>query len=203
MVLDGTYPPGSKLRMHQLRDDLGAGLSPIREALFQLSATGLIEFEDNKGFRVANVTRKDVQDLHVTYATIESLALQQAIKKGDSEWEANIAGKLYLLNKIEKSKNPITWDKWYPANQAFHRALVEGCDSKSLLELRDGLVLRLERYWRRSFNRSGALAIAADDHTELAKYALERDAASACKILSKHILGSLDEFIQSLELSEE
>lgn len=202
-ILYGQYRPGEKLGMHRLRDELGVGLSPIREALSKLVSSGLIISEDNKGFRVARITQKNVRDLSHTYALVESLALQQAIRLGDEDWEANIAAKFYRLSKLEQSSEPITWKEWVPLNSAFHRALVEGCGSHTLLEIRDMLSNKLYLYFGRLFNMPNWVQVNHQEHKELADATLARDADKACRVLSKHILGSLDEQIEKLNLPSE
>lgn len=201
-ILSGEYAAGEKLGMHRLRGDLRVGLSPIREALSRLVNTGLVEVKDNKGFNVTRITQQDVRDLYHTYASIESLALQQAIAEGDANWEANIAAKQHLLSLKENSPEPIPWEDWYLYNEDFHKALVEGCNSPSLMAIRDYLVLRLSRYWRYSFNLVGRLEKAHDEHMELAKATLARDSKRACRAMKKHILGSLEELLNILPLPQ-
>ncbi len=202
-ILNGVYKPGEKLGMHRLRDELGIGLSPIREALSKLLSTGLIVAEDNKGFSVVRITQKEIRDLSHTYALIESLALQQAIKHGDDEWEANITAKFYRLSKLEQSKEKIAWEEWLPLNSAFHRALVEGCNSASLLEIRDLLAHKLQLYVSRLFDLPQWVEVNNQEHKDLADAVLARDADKACRILSHHFLGSLDEQLEKLDLPVE
>ena len=55
--------PNDRLRVEALRERYGMGTSPIREALMRLEAEGLVELEQNKGFRVAEVSRENLIDL--------------------------------------------------------------------------------------------------------------------------------------------
>src|SRR4051794_29824701 len=52
-ILSGELRPGTKINLAHLRDALGVSLSPLREALARLIAVGLVEFHDNRGYRVA------------------------------------------------------------------------------------------------------------------------------------------------------
>ena len=56
-LLAGELKPGAPLRLAMVRERYGAGLTPLREALFQLVAEGLVTTEDQRGFRVAEVSR--------------------------------------------------------------------------------------------------------------------------------------------------
>ena len=50
--------PNERLRVETLRERYGMGTSPIREALMRLEAEGLVELEQNKGFRVSEVSAR-------------------------------------------------------------------------------------------------------------------------------------------------
>jgi GntR family transcriptional regulator, carbon starvation induced regulator len=202
-ILNGDYGPGEKLGMHRLREDLGIGLSPIREALSKMVTSGLIVSDDNKGFSVVRITKRKSRDLSHTYANIESMALRLAIENGGNEWEANIAAAFHLLSKLERSTDAVTWAEWLPVNSAFHRALVVGCGSESLMELRDLLVNRMHMHFRMMYNQEGWGEINHKEHQELFDAAIARDADRAVAILNQHILGALDEQLDKLNLPED
>jgi DNA-binding GntR family transcriptional regulator len=79
-ILSGALPPDEKLRTEALRDRYGVGNSPLREALNRLSADGLVTREDQKGFRVATVSRADLEELVKTRCWLEEIALRQSIE---------------------------------------------------------------------------------------------------------------------------
>jgi GntR family carbon starvation induced transcriptional regulator len=202
-ILNGEYRPGEKLGMQRLRDDLGIGLSPIREALSKMISSGLVQADGNKGFSVVRVTEKLTRDLSETYARIEELALRLAIEKGDANWEAKIAGQFHLLSKLEQSAEPISWSDWLPVNAAFHRAIVEGCNSDALLELRDSLVNRMHLHFRMMYNMPGWAEVNHLEHKAIYDAVMARDADSAVSLLHNHILGSLDEQLLQLNLPKD
>ena len=59
-ILSGDLEPGSKINLARLREALGVSLSPLREALARLIAVGLVAFHDNRGYRVAPLSRTDL-----------------------------------------------------------------------------------------------------------------------------------------------
>lgn len=89
-ILRGDLPPHSKLRLDELRVQFGVSLSPLREALSRLSREGLIQVEDQRGYRVAPVSRHNLKELVRLRTEFECLALGEAIKNGDIEWEASL-----------------------------------------------------------------------------------------------------------------
>src|SRR5215510_10582324 len=78
--------PNERLRVESLRKRYGAGGSPIREALMRLEAEGLVELEQNKGFRVSEVSRENLLDLMRTRIEIEGIAPTWSLEKGGVDW---------------------------------------------------------------------------------------------------------------------
>ena len=62
-IVGGALAPGEKLKLGELSDRYDCGINPLREALARLGATGLVVLEDQKGVRVAPVSREDLLDL--------------------------------------------------------------------------------------------------------------------------------------------
>ena len=78
-ILSCALPPGERLRLDALKTLYGVGFSPLREALVQLCAEGLVELEEQRGFRVAPVSADDLTDVTNTRVDIETLALRGAL----------------------------------------------------------------------------------------------------------------------------
>jgi DNA-binding GntR family transcriptional regulator len=97
----------------------------------------------------------------------------------------------------------VSWAEWLPVNAAFHRALVEGCGSDALLELRDVLVNRMHLHFRMMYNMPGWAEVNHQEHKELFDAVMARDADRAVLLLKQHILGSLDEQLAKLNLPKE
>ncbi|MCD6074021.1 MAG: hypothetical protein K0Q70_904, partial [Rhodospirillales bacterium] len=62
-VLNGVLRPNEKLRIESLRQRYDVGASPVREALNRLVSEGLVLLEDQKGFRVAPVSREELHEI--------------------------------------------------------------------------------------------------------------------------------------------
>ena len=94
--------PNERLRMEGLRERYGIGASPIREALMRLEAEGLVELEQNRGFKVSEVSPSKLADLMRTRIEIESIALRWSLEMGSLEWEADLISSFHRLSKQTK-----------------------------------------------------------------------------------------------------
>lgn len=199
-IINGTFAPGQKLKIKDLKKMLNVGQSPIREALSRLVATGLVEMHDNKGFRVSGLSEDDIRDIYITFLELDLLALNKAIKLGDDAWEASVVGALHQLALIETKKEVVPYSVWAERNYAFHLALISGCKSPLLLQLRAEVYRRFERYGRIAFNLSEMnLELNHEEHKKLAEAALKRDEKAMTKLMTHHTMGALEDVIGILK----
>jgi len=199
-IITGTLKPGEKLKIEPIKQRLTIGQSPIREALSRLVASGLVHTEDNKGFRVSTLSEHDIRDIYLTFNRIENLALTLAIEQGDDAWEASIVAALHQLAIIELKQEPVPYALWTERNYNFHVALISGCMSPTLLEIRRNLYLKFDRYCRMAYHiTKDALSGNHDEHKKLAEAVLKRDIKKTHELMNYHITGSLEEVIQKLK----
>ncbi len=187
-IIKGEFAPGEKLKIERLKLYLNSGPTPIREALSRLINSGLIIDEANKGFRVKPLVEKEVIDIYNTFIAIEQLALQKSIQQGSLQWEAGVAGALHALAIIEKNSVSVDLEAWVDCNYQFHLALINGCDSPCLLQIRENLYQQFDRFCRLSFlaNRE-RLQLNHQEHIDIAEAALARNDVQACTLIKKHL----------------
>jgi GntR family transcriptional regulator, carbon starvation induced regulator len=193
--------PNERLRFEALRERYGMGISPLREALMRLEAEGLVELEQNKGFRVSEVSRENLLDLMQTRIEIESIALRWSLKKGGVEWEANLLGTFHRLSRQTKidPSNPETIDEaWSNEHAAFHAALVSACGSQTLMAIRARLFEQAERYVSLSIMSNAPLRDDVGEHKQLMRAALNRDVGKALELNRLHIGRTMDKVVASL-----
>lgn len=79
-----TVHPGDTLRLGQLAEQLGVSVTPVREALLLLTQDGWVRHEPNRGFRVAAIRRKDVEDTYLIWSTAEGEIAARAATRATS-----------------------------------------------------------------------------------------------------------------------
>jgi DNA-binding GntR family transcriptional regulator len=186
-LLAGVLKPGEPLRLAVVRERYGAGLTPLREALFQLTAEGLVTMEDQRGFRVAEVSQEDLTDLTEQRVFIEGQALRLAIERGDLAWESRVLAAHHRLagTPMLEPGMPTLTDAWTEAHRDFHRVLVEACGSVWLLRFRDVLSDQAERYRRLSIRNDPGRDVAGE-HRRIAEATLARAPERAVQCLAAH-----------------
>lgn len=182
--------PNERLRMEGLRERYGIGASPIREALMRLEAEGLVELEQNRGFKVSEVSPSKLADLMRTRIEIESIALRWSLEMGSLEWEADLISSFHRLSKQTKlsdSKPGSISTVWLKEHADFHGALLAACDSESLLLICSRLFEQAERYVTLSIISNGPQRDDVTEHKQLMRAALSRDVGRTLELNRAHI----------------
>lgn len=202
-IIEGILKPGQKLKVMHIKERFNIGQSPVREALSRLVAFGLVDVEDNKGFSVSKISEVDIRDTYTTFTHIENMALELAIDKGDENWEALIVSELHKLGLIESAQGFGTYSQWAERNYNFHVALISGCNSPTLLEIRRNLYMKFDRYCRMSYQISKhELSLNHKEHKLLAETVLKRDKKTAKSLMAYHINGALEDVIKEFKKNE-
>lgn len=171
-ILRADLLPGTKINLDHLRDCFATSISPLREALARLTADGLVLFEDQRGFRVAPVSRQEFFDLALLRADLELTALQASVENGDMDWESNV---VRALHRLARTPPDDPSDGWLQAHSVFHRALVAGAGRPVLLATWTVLADKVRRYRALVGLRGDGLPV----YKEIAAAATRRDAETA------------------------
>ncbi|MDI3468442.1 MAG: hypothetical protein OJF62_000505 [Pseudolabrys sp.] len=193
--------PNERLRVEALRERYGMGTSPIREALMRLEAEGLVELEQNKGFRVSEVSQASLRDLMRTRIEIETIALRWSLENGGVEWEANLLGAFHRLSrqtKIDRVNSDAISGAWSREHADFHAALVAACGSPTMMAIRARLFEQADRYVALSIMSNGPLRDDVGEHKQLMRAALNREVEKAIELNRLHIMRTLDKVAASL-----
>ncbi|SNQ46086.1 conserved hypothetical protein [Frankia canadensis] len=131
-IVRGQFLPGQRLHQNQLAGALQVSVTPVREALRDLSADGLVLFDANRGATVASLGLDDFLEIRRLFETLEPLNVRLAAERvTDGELEA-----LYKA-QAEIESNP---DDYLVLNRGFHDRLTAAARSARLATLLGSLV---------------------------------------------------------------
>ncbi len=84
-ILDGRYPPGSRIVETRVARELGTSQAPVREALRDLEALGVVEIAAFRGARVRRPSRDELLEAYVVRAELEAMAARLALPSFTAE----------------------------------------------------------------------------------------------------------------------
>ena len=140
-LISGEFSAGQRLKYEDLRLDYGISVSSVREILFRLSTEGLVDFFEQRGFRVPEETAERRNDLAHARILLETEGACLSIRFGGVGWEARLNAAHHELKHIEsrvKSSKKAAEELiplWSAAELNFHRTLISECRSEVLKQL--------------------------------------------------------------------
>ena len=207
-ILATRLRPSAPLKLGALRNAYGIGWTPLREALARLEAEKLVTAVSNRGFAVAPVSRRELEDLTRARLVVEVPLLLESIEKGGSDWEAGVVTAHYRLSRCRLTVDDASEaavDEWDEKHAAFHAALLAAATSSWLLRFQATISDQLRRHHRflglapamraaaglteGAEKAAAALreAMAIDHHTQLMEAALDRDTEKTRALMTEHI----------------
>src|SRR2546425_894051 len=177
--------PGSVVNEARLREELGIGRTPIREALQRLARENLVRSIPHRGTFVTDVNITDLARITEVRVVLEAHAARLAAAKLAGADRDMVEELLELLGRghVTDQRELMQLDR------QIHRAIYRAARNPFLeatLERYFNLSLRL---WYLVLDRDVRLREAVDEHVELLRAILGGDGALAEAIMRKHVIG--------------
>lgn len=138
-IIDGTLKPGDRLLELSIAKEAGTSQAPVREALRQLEALGLITFRSNRGATVREIDAVERAEIYAVRAELEGFAAFLVAttlpRTGDDL--------LTLCNRMDAAVAQGDTAAFVDLNTAFHRKIVEASGNRTLLEIWDRLDIQM------------------------------------------------------------
>jgi len=187
-LLSGQYTTGERMAVHQLAESLGVSTMPVREALVTLANEGLLEVIPRRGFRVATLGLRDVEDAFRVQAFVAGLLIEEAAPIIPP---ATIADLRKIQDAILESFAPPRDEhqlvhRVEELNFKFHRTINHVPDAKRLR----WFLRAATRYVPRRFYETipGWNEAARDRHGAIIDALEARDAGEARRLMELHVI---------------
>ena len=208
-IARGELPPGSAVSEVSLAQQLGSSRTPIREALGQLVAEGLLEQTPNRGAVVVQLKRQDIIDLYELREALEVYAVGKVARRTNSQNELErlrgfadqiLAMKCELEQSGKPELNEKQMQRFVACDLGFHALLVRMAANARILKLvnETRLLIRIFAIHRRGHDVP-ALAHIHKEHKEMLQAIADQDAERAMHQLSTHIRKSLEERLEDFD----
>jgi len=192
-IFNGTYVAGAYIRLDQLAAELGISVTPVREALFELRAEGLLDQQPRRGFVVLPVTDRDITDVSNVQAHVGGeLAARAALHITDEQLRELEA----IHDQLVEAYGDDDSDRAVRLNHDFHRAINVAADSPKLAQL----MSQITRYAPESVfpTIEGWPAKSMADHRRILQALKARDEERARRAMSEHLAAGANPLIDHL-----
>jgi GntR family carbon starvation induced transcriptional regulator len=186
-ILFAQLRPGERLRSDALRLRYGASVGTLREALNRLRAEGLVEQEDQRGFRVSPISLAELHELTATRCSVNSIAIPESIEHGGAIWEEGIVLAFHRLSRVKPGLGLEEHRNAMEMHRAFHSSLFAACGSRFLIKFADELFDRAVRYQSLSIRIGPKERDPAAEHRAIMEAVLARDSTTTVALLKQHM----------------
>ena len=183
-ILDGTYPAGSQLRQDALGEAYGVSRIPVREALFQLEAEGLVRIVPQKGAIVSELSLDEINDVFDLRRILEPRMLAQSAPRFS---EQDLEGLSDIQKRFEKAIRARNVSEWGQLNAEFHMALYVHARQPRTQSIVAALLQTSDRYTRLQLSNTKAMGTAEKEHAHLIALCRAQEVDEACRFLQQHI----------------
>ncbi len=181
-IFSGEVAPGAQLRQDELAERYGTSRIPVREALRQLEAEGLVVIQPNRGAIVSSVSLKDVLEMLEIRIALECRALKLAIP---NMIEDDLKHAATILHSYDEEPQP---QKWGEMNWKFHRTLYMPCDRPKLIAMIEANYGHVSRFTRLQVSLAAGKERPQSEHHALLELCRNGDVKKAVALLEEHIV---------------
>jgi DNA-binding GntR family transcriptional regulator len=183
-VLSGAYPSGAQLRQDALAASFGVSRIPVREALLQLEAEGLVQIVPHKGAVVSGLSRQEVDDVFALRRLLEVRLLRASIPALTEDDFRELDHIQAAFGDAIRREDPSRWGR---LNAELHMALYRKADLPRTTAVVANLLTASERYTRIQLSGKAAWTRAQAEHGDLITLCRRRDTEAASDLLDRHI----------------
>lgn len=182
-ILDGSIPPGTRLREEALAEQYAVSRTPVREALILLGTSGLVELAPNRGATVLRLTAADVSETYHLRAVLESEAALLAARRITPEVVALLEKSCDRLGELHGAPA----SEQLAADTYFHYGIAEASGSSRLFQLIRQISTIPEAYRSNIAYTASDMTEAERQHRAIAHALSHRRGREASKVMRAHV----------------
>jgi DNA-binding GntR family transcriptional regulator len=184
-IVRGAIPPGSGLDETELARRFGVSRTPVREAIRQLAASGLVEVRPHRGAVVARPSEERLIGMFEAMAELEALCAGLAAERMAPSERAELEAVHEELRTLIQSGDP---QRYHEVNEAFHAVIYAGAHNDYLAEMTHATRRRVQPFRRAQFRNLGRLAKSHVEHDQVVLAILRGDREGAAAAMRAHIM---------------
>lgn len=173
--------PGEKFTIRQIASAFGVSTMPVREALRQLQAEGLVTY-DRRGVSVRQLSSKEVKEIFEIRERLEILSTTWALPNVRSEDEARFTN---ILEMMDRQSSNVT--AWRTLNRQFHLDFYSLSGSQQLQQMIENLWVSVEPYMKLYTSTVSSLELAQRQHHQILELIRGRELEPLCTLTALHL----------------
>ena len=195
-ILAGDIRGGEPLRQDTIARALGTSIIPVREALRQLAAEGLVELKTHRGAVATELTLEKALEWINLRRLIETDLISAAIDNISEDDLVKAEQVLEKFNRALEQRKDI--ERWSDHNFEFHSVLYGPANRPETMKILASLHRKCDRYLRLQLLSGDHIKRAEAEHQQLIEHCRRRDKRAAKSLTNQHIIGIEEDIIEAL-----
>src|SRR3954451_15828973 len=183
-IVRGVLAPGSGLDETEIARRFGVSRTPVREALRQLAASGLVDARAHRGAVVAQPSLERLTGMFEAMAELEALCAGLAAERMLAAERQKLEAIHEELRVLSHAGNP---ERFHEVNERFHNAIYAGSQNDYIAEMTLATRVRVQPFRRAQFRNLGRLAKSHVEHDRVVVAIMRGDKTGAAAAMRAHI----------------
>ena len=183
-IVRGVLPPGAPLDETDTARRFSVSRTPVREALRQLAASGLVETRAHRGAVVARPTLERLTGMFEAMAELEAICAGLAAERMTPVERHRLEAVHEELRVLSHAGNP---DRFHEVNERFHNMIYAGSQNTYIAEMTLATRVRVQPFRRAQFRNLGRLAKSHAEHDRVVVAIMRGDKQGAAAAMRAHI----------------
>ena len=183
-IVRGALAPGASLDETDIARRFSVSRTPVREALRQLAASGLIDARAHRGAVVARPSLERLTGMFEAMAELEALCAGLAAERMPAADRQRLEAIHEELRVLSHAGNP---ERFHEVNERFHNAIYAGSQNGYIAEMTLATRVRVQPFRRAQFRNLGRLAKSHAEHDRVVVAIMRGDKAGAEAAMRAHI----------------
>lgn len=184
-IVEGVLLPGMALDETVIAQRYGVSRTPVREAIRNLAATGLVEMRPHRSAIVTRPSLDQIRSMFEIMSELEALCASMAATHMTAAERTELQRIHQTLDTIMREGDP---SRYHQVNEQFHAAIYAGSHSDYLVEITLATRVRLSPFRRVQFVNAGRLAQSYSEHETIVAAVIAGDRAAAASAMRAHIM---------------
>lgn len=180
-IIAGHIAEEEPIRQDEIAKLFNVSKIPVREALKQLEAEGLVEFKKNRGATVTRISEEELAQIFEVRALLETKLIRLAVPNMTEETYQRAEEICHAF--IDATDI----GQWTSLNWQLHACLYEPAQRPYMLSLIRSIYDKIERYLRLQMSISVGKVRADQEHLEIVKACKAKDVELAAELIEAHI----------------
>lgn len=195
-IIKGVFEPGQPIAEEELAKELQISRTPLRESLQILELEGLVKRGINGRMNVAPISIQEVKEIFIIRGNLEGIVIEDAI---DNITEKDTEHLTYLVEILKMTVNLEDFETVDDFGRQFHEYIYKISANRTAVKFLSQLNSQINRYRRLAHKRIVDTKKSVDEHEMILTYIIKKDKINAVAEVKKHILGSMNQAIKTVE----